>query len=204
MVDACSYNQLSCNALDDITYTVAADGTYDPASVDSDNYQTQSTLSCTWSGVDNGGNTLTDTECPVTQELQYFNEATNAWAANTDQMHPDNANPCYYANHADGTNPCVYKYQFTNAASAYNTFVDPVRMRWKVVDARSQMDGGTDYVEWDRTILWQCYEDQMTISSGGHPDFTIVINNGSGSPASTTASTTETQTWSACAHTYAC
>ena len=59
VVNACYYNEITCDALADIEFTILADGT-SPGSV------TQAAVSCTFSGVDNDGNTLTSTECPLT------------------------------------------------------------------------------------------------------------------------------------------
>ena len=52
-------------------------------------------------------------------------------------------------------------------------------MRWVVNDASSQQTGGTDTIEFTRTILWQCYDDEITISAGGHSDYTYEITTDS-------------------------
>ena len=59
VVDACYYNVLTCEPLDDIVFTINADST-------SPGEATQSTVSCAWSAIDNAGAALSDTECPVT------------------------------------------------------------------------------------------------------------------------------------------
>ena len=93
----------------------------------------------------------------------------------------------------------MYQYNFENSGGGYDTPLDPVNMRWVVNDALSQQTGGTAVVEFTRTILWQCYSDQLSVSAGGHTDYTYNI----GATAVTQAST-ETQTYTDCALTYAC
>ena len=141
MIDACYYNTITCDELPDITYEITADLASPTTGTgwNADLHHYQTAVSCTFTGVDNDGTTLTEPQCPLTQELQYLNTATNTWTTNTDHIHPDAAaaNPCLYADHADGTDPCVYGYKFDNTGGAYNTLLDPVEMRWKVIDARS-------------------------------------------------------------------
>lgn len=59
VVDACYYNELTCEPLDDIVYTI-------PAAGGSGGVSTQATVNCAFTAIGNDGNTLTNTECPLT------------------------------------------------------------------------------------------------------------------------------------------
>ena len=73
-------------------------------------------------------------------------------------------------------------------------------MRWKVEDARSSQSDGSLYLEFSRTILWQCYDDEFTIlPAGGLADMTYIIGSGAD-----TQSMPATQTYSDCPTTYSC
>ena len=87
MMDACWDNEIVCDPLDDIVYTINDDRST-PGTV------TQPAVSCTFTSSDNGGNTLTETECPLTQTLQYYDDSDNTWKSNTDQVKPSSGASC--------------------------------------------------------------------------------------------------------------
>ena len=188
VVDACYYNELTCTALPDIDFLINADGTSPGAA-------SQAAVSCAFSGG------LSATECPLTQTLQSLDEATNVWSDyTTDQLKPVDLGGSPTASCTYGDASCVYQYNFDNSGGAYNAPLDPVLMRWVVVDPLSQQAGGTATLEFTRTILWDCYGDEVSLStSGGHQDYTYNIGTGA-----VTRPTTETQSKSSCALEYAC
>ena len=59
MMDACWDNEIVCDPLDDIVYTINDDNS-SPGTV------TQPAVSCTFTATDNSGITLSETECPLT------------------------------------------------------------------------------------------------------------------------------------------
>ena len=71
---------------------------------------------------------------------------------------------------ADGTanTNCVYEYDFDNTNGDYNVAKDPLLMRWKVEDTRSNEVEGTNNLEFTRTVRWECYDDIVSITAGGH------------------------------------
>ena len=187
VVDACYYNELTCTALPDIDFLINADGTSPGAA-------SQASVSCAFTGG------LSASECPLTQTLQSFDESTNVWSAyTTDQLKPVDGGGSPTASCTYGDATCVYQYDFDNTGGAYNAPLDPVLMRWVVVDPLSQQAGGTASLEFTRTIDWDCYGDEVSVSSGGHTDYTYNIGVGA-----VTRATTETQSKSACALEYAC
>lgn len=72
-------------------------------------------------------------------------------------------------------------------------------MRWLVEDPRSSLNEGTYAIEFSRQILWECYDDEITVASGGHQDYIYTI-----AAASTTQASTESHTYTDCELTYAC
>ena len=72
-------------------------------------------------------------------------------------------------------------------------------MRWLVEDPRSSLNEGTYTIEFSRQILWECYDDEITVPSGGHQDYIYTI-----AASSTTRASTESHTYSNCALVYTC
>lgn len=152
MVDACYYNELTCNDMPDIQHTISADGTSASPTL-------QSMITCTQTVTDNAGTAIT---CPLTQALETFNTATPAWEANTGQSKPTPSNSCTYQA-AD----CQYEFDADNTGNAYDTLQPSISKRWVVNDARSKSNTSTVYVTFDVTIIWACYTDDITITAGG-------------------------------------
>ena len=64
----------------------------------------------------------------------------------------------------------MYEYDFNNLGGDYNVATDPLLMRWKVEDPRSNELEGTTNLEFTRTVSWACYDDIVSITNGGHSD----------------------------------
>jgi hypothetical protein len=62
----------------------------------------------------------------------------------------------------------MYEANFDNANGDYDVEKDPLLMRWKVEDTRSNEVEGTNSLEFTRTVRWACYDDIVSITNGGH------------------------------------
>ena len=144
VISLCHYNTITCDLLPDIEFTINANS-------ESPGSASQAPVSCVFHGVDSDGNLLTPAECPLTQTLQAFDEAQNAWVDySVDQLSPVDQAGSPTATCTYGNPTCVYQYDFDNQDGAYNDLVGPLSMRWVITDPLSQQPDGTVSVEFIR------------------------------------------------------